>query len=527
MLENDKIVIGKNVIENLTVGMYENSLMIYREYIQNSADSIDKALKQGLIDKNSIEIDIQINPKDRNIVIYDNAVGISQKDFFKTLSSIADSNKDKDFDKGFRGIGRLAGLAYCEKLIFTSSYAGEDKKSIMIWNGSLLKKILYDKQYRISASELVKEIITYKTEACDKDEHFFEVKLDNISKDNDELLEINNIREYLSFVAPIPYANIFYYRTRIYDFIKEKNLRLDEYKIILNGKQLFKPYRTRLWDKGICYDEIEDVEFKEFYSKDGKTLLAWMWFAVMKFKYNIPIENKMRSIRLRKENIQIGNERALSHFFREARGINYFVGELIAVDNNLIPNARRDYFNINDTLRDFESSIKDYFYTYLYDAYYYASRVKLSYRDQDRITEKERALQTEQFLNKEEEIEKKKELENEQIKLKKILKARDKLKEKASQSEILSKIYNIYAKDFAEKNNKLQEKVSLANNNKELESNKSLNNKKKKYKTQELSKYTKREQKLITRIYLKIKEVLAKDMAEDLINKIQEDLKRE
>lgn len=36
-------IIGKNIIESLTLGMYENPFCIYREYIQNSADAIDKA----------------------------------------------------------------------------------------------------------------------------------------------------------------------------------------------------------------------------------------------------------------------------------------------------------------------------------------------------------------------------------------------------------------------------------------------------------------------------------------------------
>ena len=42
-------IIGKNVIENLTTAMYEDLRIIYREYIQNSADSIDKAIQQGLL----------------------------------------------------------------------------------------------------------------------------------------------------------------------------------------------------------------------------------------------------------------------------------------------------------------------------------------------------------------------------------------------------------------------------------------------------------------------------------------------
>lgn len=49
-------IIGKNVIENLTLGMYENSLMIYREYIQNAADSIDNAINLGILKKELIKI---------------------------------------------------------------------------------------------------------------------------------------------------------------------------------------------------------------------------------------------------------------------------------------------------------------------------------------------------------------------------------------------------------------------------------------------------------------------------------------
>ena len=43
-------VIGKNILENLTTGMYYDSKVIYREYIQNACDQIDKAEKQKMID---------------------------------------------------------------------------------------------------------------------------------------------------------------------------------------------------------------------------------------------------------------------------------------------------------------------------------------------------------------------------------------------------------------------------------------------------------------------------------------------
>lgn len=39
--------IGKNILENLTTGMYSDSKVAYREYVQNACDQIDKAIDGG------------------------------------------------------------------------------------------------------------------------------------------------------------------------------------------------------------------------------------------------------------------------------------------------------------------------------------------------------------------------------------------------------------------------------------------------------------------------------------------------
>ena len=44
-MDNFKPHIGKNVIETLTLGMYEDARFIFREYIQNAADQIDEAVE--------------------------------------------------------------------------------------------------------------------------------------------------------------------------------------------------------------------------------------------------------------------------------------------------------------------------------------------------------------------------------------------------------------------------------------------------------------------------------------------------
>lgn len=299
--------IGKNVIENLTEGMYENAYTVYREYIQNSADSIDKAIKEGVLIEDEGIVDIDINPSKRRVSIHDNAYGINESNFYKILTDIADSTKDASSNKGFRGIGRLAGLAYCEKLIFRSSAKGETSISILEWNGNKLREILGDNTQHPSASELIDSIITYRKEDCDKEEHFFEVIMENIIKESDNLLDEHEVIKYLQAVAPVPYVNTFIFKSKIHDFAKENGFKIDEYYISVNGNQLLKPFKIKLYEgtesEKKPYDEINDVEFHILTSKAGNQL-GWLWFGVTKFEKQIPVINEMRGIRLRKEKAQ-------------------------------------------------------------------------------------------------------------------------------------------------------------------------------------------------------------------------------
>ena len=50
--------VGKNILDNLTTGMYSDSKVIYREYIQNACDQIDLALSWGLLTSDEANVDI-------------------------------------------------------------------------------------------------------------------------------------------------------------------------------------------------------------------------------------------------------------------------------------------------------------------------------------------------------------------------------------------------------------------------------------------------------------------------------------
>ena len=261
---------GANILENLTTGMYQDSKVIYREYLQNSCDAIDNAVKQGIL-RNKADglIEIWLDFDARTIVIEDNGTGISVADFQNTFGDIADSDKRIGENKGFRGIGRLCGLAYCEEVVFSTSAKGESTISIMRYDAKKMRGLLSEntKGNKKTANEVLQTIIKYETEKNKNiDSHFFKVELIGISLENTDLLDEDEVRDYLSFVAPAPYQNKFVYREEIYKHANQIGFPLDEYTIKLEGKQMFKGYSTRLKkSSGEAFDEIFDVYCKNFY----------------------------------------------------------------------------------------------------------------------------------------------------------------------------------------------------------------------------------------------------------------------
>ena len=53
-----EVQVGKYTLESLTTGMYSDPKIVYREYIQNSVDSLENAVRQGIIEQSSMRIDI-------------------------------------------------------------------------------------------------------------------------------------------------------------------------------------------------------------------------------------------------------------------------------------------------------------------------------------------------------------------------------------------------------------------------------------------------------------------------------------
>ena len=74
-MEMYKGTIGANILDSLTTGMYSDSKVIFREYIQNSCDAIDAAIQKGILSardlKDKVLIEIDIDRENRGITITD------------------------------------------------------------------------------------------------------------------------------------------------------------------------------------------------------------------------------------------------------------------------------------------------------------------------------------------------------------------------------------------------------------------------------------------------------------------------
>src|SRR6202030_3858183 len=118
---------------------------IYREYVQNAADGIDEARVGGILTPTAPgQVEISIDQQARSIRIRDNGTGVPWAQFAERLSNLGASSKRGTSARGFRGVGRLAGLGYCQELIFRSRADGEREVSELRWDCRRLKTIMRD-----------------------------------------------------------------------------------------------------------------------------------------------------------------------------------------------------------------------------------------------------------------------------------------------------------------------------------------------------------------------------------------------
>src|SRR5262249_18776512 len=154
---------------------------IYREDIQNAADSIDAARARGVLgQKQRGNVSITFDHPSRSVTICDNGAGIPVRDAVPILVAIGSSPKRCIDARGLRGVGWLSGLAYCRELQFKTKAAGEQKATSVVWDCRALRERLADGAFGGDLQRVIADVVTVSQEKTESaDEHFFEVRLND------------------------------------------------------------------------------------------------------------------------------------------------------------------------------------------------------------------------------------------------------------------------------------------------------------------------------------------------------------
>lgn len=358
------VQVGKYTLESLTTGMYSDPKIVYREYIQNSVDSLEHAVSLGMLEQQGMRIDIIVNADESYISIKDNGTGISAAEAAQTLMNVGSSKKRNANNRGFRGIGRLGGMSYCNTLVFTTSAENERVKTVVSFDCKKLRHLLVPGEYEdMSLSAVLEEITTIETFPEKEEKHYLCVEMVDVNGFSD-LLDIDAARSYISQVAPLPYqSRHFIYTSQLKSYLSDNGYIVEEFPIFVGENEsdlepVYKPNKSRFRsDRGKrTVDEISSMKYFNV-TVDGE-LYALGWYGNCGW-YGFLSEKEISGFRVRKGNILIGDSHTMNAIFKEARFNGWTQGEIFIVTDKLIPNARRDDFEQNDAYYKFMEALSN------------------------------------------------------------------------------------------------------------------------------------------------------------------------
>jgi molecular chaperone HtpG len=345
---DDEIIIGKDVLELVTGAMYADPLSVYREYMQNAADAIDEARATERFEGKaySPKVSIAINRESRSVTIRDNGAGVPNAEFVGRLSAIGGSKKRGTQSRGFRGVGRLSGLGYCQEVVFRSRALGDKKVLEIHWDGRRLREILRDAAFQGGLADSIRAVAKVRTaQPKETPAHFFEVELRKVARvKNDVLLNEETVRNYLAQVAPVPFHPEFRAGRFIQEFLADFKIG-GTFDVELNdgAGSIYRPFRDELPVTEKQNDMLHSPEFFKIPGLDEE-IAAVGWTLQHSYYGAWPRRLAVGGLRTRLGNLQIGGSDFFAPHFVEPRFNQWSVGEVHVVSARLTPNGRRDDF---------------------------------------------------------------------------------------------------------------------------------------------------------------------------------------
>lgn len=408
--------VGAGILNIITESLYDNPIVVFREYVQNSMDSILKC-EVSVNDR-----EIKIWKSEDNLFFLDNGNGIERENFRDEMVKIGASSKKKQRNLGYKGIGRLSGVPYCKNLVFINVYDyANGKAQKYTINSGLYDEIKNDNGYsNLSFVELMDQIGTYQEDVNIKTEQLiyselqqyddvlkssntgFIVYLQDISLVLNNTIQDEGFFQELQWLLPVDFSVDLYESGEKELFEELTTEKVEDVvparycRIYYNDKQILRP---------ISKDMLRDFVCKSNFG------YAVGFHTFRKDKIFIDKNNIFSGIRIYIDNMLLCDEnellQSLDHYGLLAHTINgqlqsvRGIGAMIYITDkvNISANARRTFIEVtdNDSL-EFLKMLAEFVNT-IYDTRYALSNYISAKSKQLADTEKLKQLRMIAFEN--------------------------------------------------------------------------------------------------------------------------------
>ena len=353
ILSTSSEVVGSNLLRLVTSGIHTDPFSIYREYIQNAADSI------GSLDiATGGRVDIEIDPVAMSLTMRDNGPGLSHTEARRELLPVASSRKCYGANRGFRGIGRLSGLGLSRRVAFLTRRNGEGCVTRVCWDGESLRQATAD---TLPLRQVLEQCVTVEVIPGDKyPENFFQVELSGVARHAaGAILNREAVRDYIGETCPVPFELDFPYAQQVRKLLGS-DTEILELEIFLCGEKssIKRRHGPRSFASGNRKEKFTGFEKVTVPALEGDKPAAVGWVAHLSYAGALAPSLGIRGIRARAGNIQIGGEDVFDHLFSEDRFNRWCVAEVHVLDSRIVPNGRRDYFEPSPHTRNLERHVR-------------------------------------------------------------------------------------------------------------------------------------------------------------------------
>lgn len=343
MIKVTKHDIGAEILSILTKGIYPDPRDTLREYVQNGVDAEAE--------------NIVIKIRGRSIVVEDDGSGMHE-DTLRKAVRVGISDKTPTVDVGFRGIGIYSSFHLCDRLdIYTRLKENGGKPYLLTFDFKGMRELLKEQQEartanKISGTELIdlqsllsNHISMKVLEYSDFVKSGTRVELSGLEPSFfKSLSKFNEVSQYLQQVVPLHFDPDFKWRTKIEKKIQdvceeyEAKFRLVNLTLQVNAQieNLYRPYKDEEFED----DPLEPI-FKELKAQGEFLGVAWGCLNSARKK----IKNKeLRGFIIKKQGFAIGKRSDLVKYFGRSTFFDRYIGEIIVVHPDLLPNAARTDF---------------------------------------------------------------------------------------------------------------------------------------------------------------------------------------